>query len=222
MQTQNPALQQFFFGSDLFYTILILIIVGIIGGIINYYHEFPSQEDKQQTLLQCLFLGVGASLMIPLFLKFTSFNFKPETATTEEFLELIGLCLIASIFARRFITSIGDKVLMEQLKKKISNIEEGVEEIVTEGYDEKSNEFKKEDFIEIDGNELAVLEAMKNKLPQKRRKVEGLMEDTSLCEQDAVSSLEALKKDGYVDHLIVNDMDRWEITKKGRNYFHFF
>ncbi|NME71030.1 YEATS-associated helix-containing protein [Flammeovirga aprica] len=222
MHSQTPALQQFFFGSGLFYTILILVIVGLIGGVINYFHEFPSQEDKQQTLLQCLFLGVGASLMIPLFLKFTSFNFVPETATTEEFLELIGLCLIASIFARRFITSIGDKVLMEQLKNKINSIEEGVEEIVTEGYEEKSNEFKKEDLIEITGNELMILEAMKNKLPQKRRKVEGIIQDTDLCEEDVKNSLNTLKENAYVDHLIVNSMERWEITKKGRSYFHFY
>ncbi|MBD0401189.1 YEATS-associated helix-containing protein [Flammeovirga sp. EKP202] len=222
MQAQNPVFQQFFFGSDLFYTIIMLVIVGLLGGVINYFHEFPSQEDKQQTLLQCLFLGVGASLMIPLFLKFTSFKFHPETASTEDFLQIIGLCLIASIFARKFITSIGDKVLMEQLKNKINSIEEGVEEIVTEGYEEKFADFKKEDLKEIAGNEFLILEAMKNKLPQKRRKVEGLTEDTQLSEADVKESLEKLLDYAYVDHLVVNKMDRWEITKKGRSYFHYF
>ncbi len=57
-----------------------------------------------------MLLGIGASLLVPAFLKMISSNLA-TSADPNDYLIFAGFCLVAAIFSRRFITTIGEKIL---------------------------------------------------------------------------------------------------------------
>lgn len=105
--------------------ICIILVSGGFGGYLNYLHNFDTTEkDKKDRLAKkkYILLGIGASLLVPTFLKMISSNL----ATGEDlndYLIFAGFCLIAAIFSRRFITSIGDRIL-EAAKQAEKSAEE--------------------------------------------------------------------------------------------------
>src|SRR5690606_12658374 len=83
------------------------------GGFLNYLNDFDTvaneQKDKK-TRFKYVLLGIGASFLIPLFLKMLESDILSRSGNLN-YLIFGGFCLIAAIFSRRFISSIGDRIL---------------------------------------------------------------------------------------------------------------
>lgn len=98
--------------------ILIMLVSGAFGGLLNYLHNFDTSEnEKKNTIVRnkYILLGIAAAFVVPAFLKMISSNLT-STRENSDYLIFAGFCLIAAIFSRRFITTIGDKIL-EAAKK---------------------------------------------------------------------------------------------------------
>lgn len=144
-------LQQKFFGITFFlvdactvlnsntHTLLLLLIIlifGAFGGYLNYLHNFDIAESKQdeskQDKRKYVLLGVGSAILVPAFFRMIASDLVKfvEPFDTNNYLIFAGFCLVAAIFSRRFIKTIGDKIL-DTVKKAEINSKEVREEIKT-------------------------------------------------------------------------------------------
>ena len=98
--------------------VVIMLVSGAFGGFLNYLHNFDTIENEKQSSVvrnKYILLGIAAAFVIPVFLKMISSNLI-SSSDNNDYLIFAGFCLIAAIFSRRFITTIGDNIL-EAAKK---------------------------------------------------------------------------------------------------------
>lgn len=109
--------------------LFIIVLTGFFGGVINYYYSFEGDNtDKtRERFIRCILLSIGASLLVPNFLQMISSPIIEKSLENPNlYLILIGFCLVFAIFSRRFITSIGDRILasVKSAEEKAENAEE--------------------------------------------------------------------------------------------------
>jgi hypothetical protein len=130
--------------------ILIMLFTGAFGGYLNYLNNFDTIEEtgnKKQPIFKYILLGVCAAFLVPLFLKMIASNLinADEKYDNCNYLIFTGFCLISAIFSRRFITTIGEKILetakraeriasesnekSESTKKELSSTQERIEDV---------------------------------------------------------------------------------------------
>ena len=93
--------------------IAVMLVTGMFGGYLNYLNDFDTLEKEEKTgkiRMKYILLGIGAAFLIPLFLKMIESNIISGQDNLD-YLIFAGFCLVAAIFSRRFISSIGDKIL---------------------------------------------------------------------------------------------------------------
>lgn len=130
--------------------IIIIIIMGAFGGFLNHLHNFDTIDNEQKNKYvkyKYVFLGIGAAALVPAFLKMISSDLIKNTKDFDNnsFLIFGGFCLIAAVFSRRFITTIGERILeaakkaetisiqnkeqIESTKKDLSTTQERIEDV---------------------------------------------------------------------------------------------
>lgn len=126
--------------------------MGCFGGIINYILVDDRKKIEKLEILKSIFLGVGASFLVPLFLNTISSNLIIEAK--DDFSKLVvftGFCLIASIFSRNFIFALSKKFIKDIqqrqsiVEEKISNIHDIVEPIIEREMEPHVSEETKDD-----------------------------------------------------------------------------
>jgi len=120
--------------------ILIMLVAGIFGGVINYYLDQESKEENKRVVTanyrRSVIISLGAALLVPLFLKMISSDLadlsKIDPATIMVF---FGFCLVAAISSRKFIATLSEKVLQEvkEAKQKARETEERLKQTETQG-----------------------------------------------------------------------------------------
>lgn len=100
-------------GADLSWWLIFFVIVssGAFGGWGRYHWDRIDVNGKCRAhLASYIVIGIIASLVVPLFLNTISSNLIKEATTDNlKLFTLIGFCLMASVFARRFIDSLAKK-----------------------------------------------------------------------------------------------------------------
>ncbi|MCB0721838.1 MAG: hypothetical protein KDC42_06010 [Ignavibacteriae bacterium] len=140
---------------DIVWLIVVMIASGIFGGIVNYYitneESTPIQPTPMQdgnkpvqfvspknSLAKCIFIGIGGAFLIPLFLDIVGRTATSNGSTNGGFdahnidlLVFAGYCLVASIFARKFMDTISERVLRlaKEAKKEAEKSKEEVEKV---------------------------------------------------------------------------------------------
>lgn len=128
----------------------IMLSVGAFGGYLNYLHNFDTlvEEPKDNRIkLKYVLLGIGSALLVPAFLKMIASDLikNPGQYDGINYLIFAGFCLIAAIFSRRFISTIGERILeaaqqaeknsketkkeIESTKQELSNTQERIEDV---------------------------------------------------------------------------------------------
>lgn len=110
--------------------LVIIIVTGAFGGYLNYLNDFDTSDNdskNHQSLVKYILLGIGAALLVPAFLKMISSGLA-NSNDNNDYLIFAGFCLIAAIFSRRFITTIGEKIL--EAAKKAEKISQEANEKV--------------------------------------------------------------------------------------------
>ena len=131
--------------------ILIMLTAGLFGGLVNFLlpaNENPDTGKKIKLWWECLILGIGATIMIPLFLEIAqsnlleniSFNFawEPEAGKegvlAKDYLLYFSYCLVAAAAGFRFIYMLINNVVKDQQitrqKDKISVLQKEKEKRV--------------------------------------------------------------------------------------------
>lgn len=108
--------------------VVIILLVGSFGGYLNYLHNFDTKEEKQhgkRIRNKYVLLGIGSAVLVPAFFHMISSNLLSYTLVYDNVNYLIfsGFCLVAAVFSRRFITTLGDKILETAKKAETMSIE---------------------------------------------------------------------------------------------------
>jgi hypothetical protein len=98
--------------------VIVMIVGGLLGGGVNYFLS-KADDPENTSVTKSLFIGVGASLLVPLFLNMLSSDLLDSSkAFPYRTLVFLGFCLIAAISSKAFITTLSDKVLKEARQAK--------------------------------------------------------------------------------------------------------
>lgn len=126
---------------------LTIIIAGLLGGIINYFMVHVKEEkfSNYYIFLKSIFLGLGASALIPLFLNLIGSKLLESVGSPEHYpfinyYVIGGFCLAGSIYSNRFIEDVYSRITnaekvakdaqetADEAKKTTNEIEESVTE----------------------------------------------------------------------------------------------
>ncbi len=127
-----------------------MLCSGAFGGYLNYLHNFDTlvNENKENRIkLKYVLLGIGSAFLVPAFLKMIASDLikNSEQYDNINYLIFAGFCLIAAIFSRRFISTIGEKILeaakqaektsketkqqIENTQQELTNTQERIEDV---------------------------------------------------------------------------------------------
>jgi hypothetical protein len=125
----------------------IIVFTGLLGGYGAYLlenGEQPPEQPQRRVLLRSLLLGIIAALAVPLFLSLTKSGLMgnifakesvpPTPPAFEDYLIFAGLCVIAAVSARRFITSVTERLLqrVDQAERTAADAHKKAEEAKVE------------------------------------------------------------------------------------------
>jgi DNA-binding MarR family transcriptional regulator len=213
-----------------------ITIAGVLGGLINFYLSRRA-NGQDSGLSKSITLGIGASLLVPLFLNTISSNLvvdiqtKPEI--TKNMLVFFGFCLAAAISSKAFIESISKRVLDEarEAKKaataasqKASEVQSALDPII-----EKETEAAPEAVApsivaampNLEDQEWTVLSALANGDKALRTRT-GLSKQTGIVKIEVDRIMDALRERNLVIRREMKKTDgtriyRWCITTEGRD-----
>ena len=104
------------------YVILAIIIlsVGTFGGLVRFLNNTDTSSNFNFTdLLKYILTGIGAAMLVPLFLNMLSSDLiKTDNILILNYFIFSGFCFIAAFLSDRFIISMGDRILREVDKVK--------------------------------------------------------------------------------------------------------
>ena len=94
--------------------VVVMLIAGIFGGVINYLLDQESGKSSAQlernALLKSITIGLGASFLVPLFLAIISSDLiELNKLDSSKILVFLGFCLVAAISSRKFIFTLSEK-----------------------------------------------------------------------------------------------------------------
>jgi hypothetical protein len=121
---------------------ILILSIGSLAGYVNFLKresENLKESEKlyvskqySQIRLRYILSGVGAAILVPLFLNMLSSNLIKVTSGFENtnYFVFAGFCFIAGYFSDRFIDTIGDRILkeLEQTKNKVNSTNEKLEQ----------------------------------------------------------------------------------------------
>lgn len=155
--------------------VFIMIAFGAFGGFLNYLHNFDTAENEQKNKLvkyKYVFLGIGSAFLVPVFLKMIASDLTKVSGTNNFdnncYLIFAGFCLIAAIFSRRFITTIGEKIL-EKAEKAEKASKENKQQIETTKLELTSTQERIEDVklaVNLNSEEPKTLKTEDQKPPE--------------------------------------------------------
>ncbi|WP_460693961.1 YEATS-associated helix-containing protein [Mucilaginibacter puniceus] len=228
---------------ELILTVLIVIIGGLAGYINSLRYSFsiqPNNDSKWRYILS----GVGAAILVPLFLNMLSSNLIRQTNDFDNnsYFVFAGFCFIAGYFSDRFIDSIGDKLLKEiqqtqelvnstsdKLEKTSQDLKENKEKIdalvdsEAEMDDESLNNISLNDLIqktELNDDDMPVqvnkiIKSFKGEY--KFRSTKGIAKELNYKENIVDLILDGLEAQGAVKKFEdSNSRTLWSLTRVGQ------
>lgn len=225
--------------------ILTMFIAGFFGGTVNYLHLYSKKSKGWTNYFKFIFSGIAASFLVPLFLQMISSDLVEgaREGKEKELLVFIGFCLVAAIFSRRFIETIGEKILQElkdtkataESAKEIAETSKEEVELLTSKSTEVDNELEleaetvststtttttrspNEDFkmLEQTKHEVQkILTALKNP-SYTFRTLKGISEESEIAEDKVLKTLEAFKNLGLAKEISRRGNILYALTDKG-------
>lgn len=120
--------------TDFWIIVAIVLVSGILGGLVNYYYNLKKTPDENEvhTLKRSIVIGVGAAIVVPIFLEVTQSKVLQGVINNElnQVVLLVSFCVLAAISSTRFISSVSDSVMsrLEKVEKKANVATETAQE----------------------------------------------------------------------------------------------
>lgn len=205
--------------------VITMFVMGVLGGIINYFISGSSKKHKDnpsKQIIKAIVIGIGASLLVPLFLNMISSNLLEETkGNYDKTLVFAGFCLIAAIASRSFIDSVADTVLKQveeavetakKAKESLEEVQKNIDPILTKETEQEGLEEK----ITDDTDDIRILKALAEG-HYTFRCLGGICNHTNISREIVCERLNELITKGLVGQLLREYGLRYYITEKGRN-----
>lgn len=113
---------------------LITVITGLFGGLVKFFNSIDTSKPIIfKELLKYLLTGIGAAILIPLFLNMISSDLiSADKIEIHDYFVYTGFCFIAAYLSDRFLSTIGEKILNEvkKVKSKQESTSQTVEMLV--------------------------------------------------------------------------------------------
>ena len=92
--------------------VIIMLLVGTAGGVINYYSFSPKQNLDTGLLRRCIMLGVLITFLVPFVLSvFNSTLIVDSEGDLANLLNYVAICLAVAISPRFFMTNVSENIL---------------------------------------------------------------------------------------------------------------
>jgi len=205
----------------------VMVAMGLLGGFINF--QMKAKDDPDLTRWKSLSFGVGAAVLVPLFLNTISSNILSSSSkmTYSNLLIFAGFCLIAGYSSRAFMKTLAERLLQEakQVNKVAKEQAEKVEDLVSEPDTPTTASTTTAETQEItdlerrapDRNALKVLRALQD-TRFVIRTFSGISMDTGLKNNEVDGCLRELEKLGLAQILQRPKGTRATITAQGREF----
>ncbi len=190
--------------------IIIGIILGggILGAAVNTLRE--KKKIKQESFWSNLVSGVVAAALVPLFLNSIASDLLKDTPAKGDFrayFTFLGFCIIAAIYSREFISTVGEKIL-----DKLSQVERDLEEVHTEEEDQELP--KHPQSKDLNEQEKIVLNSFSTSAIY--RSISGIRQSTGFTKSEVINALDELVRLSLVEVVQRTSGPRWKITALGR------
>jgi predicted transcriptional regulator len=222
-----------------------MLCSGLFGGTVNFFQLYSDQNKGWINYWRCVIVGLGAAFLVPLFLQMISSNLVDNVKTSDkDLLVFIGFCLIAAIFSRRFIETIGEKILkqVEQVKetaeqaKEIAQTSKEEVEILSSKSTEvdETSPVSPDSVVAVDSSLpnqsgegktmlkkdwsasiTKVLRALKDNL-YTFRTLKGIAKDADISEKQAEIVIKALAKRGWIKEFEKDQKKLFVLTESGK------
>lgn len=204
----------------------IMLLGGILGGIINYFLNKHDSENKN-TLFEYTIFGIGAALLVPLFLNMISSDLIMQSEKSfYNFFVILGFCLIAAISSKAFIRSLTDRVFREAKEAKklsiassdrIEKVQEELDPLIRKNIEkDPEDEDQLLSISDTEDDQIKVLIAL-NHPDYTYRSIVGVMKDSNLHgDRSKIRSiLSNLQKEGYAKEIDKGKGPRYYLTANG-------
>ena len=210
----------------MFILVIVMISAGILGGGINYYLN-KNEPGNKNTAWEFIIIGIGASLLVPLFLNMISSDLiQRSEAGVYNIFVILGFCLIAAISSKAFITSLSDKILKEAKEakeyalssvKRIDKVQDEIDPLIRRNLETDPDEGDiQPELSDTTDQSIRVLSAL-NRPDFTYRSISGIIKGTDIDADRAKirEILLLLEKDGYVRSIDRGKGPRYYITGSG-------
>lgn len=206
--------------------IAIIVIAGMLGGTVNYALA-RTENSTWVDWLWSVVIGVGASVLVPLFLNTISSTLLSDLLTQPHpnatAFVFAGFCVLGAIASKTMIQSLTEKLFKETeaVRKKIETLQEEVAPIVEK---ETESEVPVSEALEIVSTSpeiaqdvRAILSAL-NSSKFTLRSVTGVAKEIGKPSPVVRSDLEELRRLGFAAEVQGKKGPRWSITPEGRRF----
>ncbi|MCK6601606.1 MAG: hypothetical protein L6Q77_07245 [Bacteroidetes bacterium] len=217
----------------------ISLATGLLGGTINFLFLDVQDKDWYKDLFKSLVVGIGASFVVPLFLQTISSDLINQCKQDSKYYFVYaGFCIVAAIFSKRFLKTVGDNVLKEakdanrKAEEAISTAKENEEKVsVIVAQNTEPNQEVSSSKIDIKAIENDVKEKVKgdvdnviNALKSSKyayRTAKGLAKEVNSDVKVITQILEELEKHDVVKHFDSSNRESvvWALTDLGHRMF---
>lgn len=202
----------------------IMTLAGFVGGTVNFALA-RTEHSGWSDWFWSVVVGIGASLLVPLFLNTISSTLLSGLLTKAtpdaDIFVFAGFCLLGAIASKAMIQTLTQKWLKqtEVLRQEVKSLQEEVAPIVaketeTEPLPKSAVETPRE--LEVREDLLTVLKALGSS-KFALRSVTGLAHDVSMSSNDVVNSLQELSRMGFAAEVQGKKGVRWTLTPSGRS-----
>ncbi|MCM1992805.1 YEATS-associated helix-containing protein [Oceanirhabdus seepicola] len=214
---------------------VLILLMGGLGGTINYLLNNESREKNKffndKYFWSCFIIGIGASILVPLFLNTISSNLINESANDPNKLYIIaGFFLLAAIYSKKFINSIWDRVTKQvnENTQQIRAINKETQPIIEK---ETEDDFLGKEIFTTISDERRLAYSKNNVNDEFKilnniingnytfRSIKGISEEININESTVIKIIEELIRKDYIGIRDGKDGVKYYITQKGRRYY---
>jgi len=189
--------------------IISMVLCGVVGGIVNLVKE---EVVTIKIVVYNVFLGIIAAFVVPLFLNLISSSIiskilESNSIFQTDFFVFVGFCSLFSLYSKRFLDKMFDKVSEEitKLQKNSDKTNKEIKEIIEDKLTEKEDEkpIPQVKLLKVNGIKIKTKNKTSNETLDlilrklfysnfKYRTFNGLLKDTELSNDDLINGLEEL------------------------------
>lgn len=213
--------------------IFLILLTGFLGGLANYLAIRDSKEQTWRIFFYNILLGIIGASLIPLFLQLTSSKLLDNCGQCyTTFLVLGGYMLVASIFAKRLIDNLGEKVfnIKKEIEKQIDNrrtepdVKDDLPKKEIEDIEEKlRDKFSKSGATLTDDVKKQAIDDANKILANMQssryefRTLSGIAKSTELDENKVFVILSTLKSKNIIEETTRDSKTYYKLTERGQS-----